>query len=173
MSLSHKSDKKSHRSPPADQSEEDSGGRGCLVESASCTGLISHLPRCHDQRRALGSRSDRKGHDRRLKAPSQTFNVQSSDAKTAICPSLASGRELRTLTRHPVPEWFRDTSGHDLNILNGYVGPVTGVALSGDGRIAFSAPNNNRPELWEVESGCTLRRLLGRADAVSVALRWH
>ena len=52
-------------------------------------------------------------------------------------------------------------SGRELRTLEGHTGAVSGVALSGDGRLAVSASWDNTLKVWEVESGRELRTLAG------------
>src|ERR1019366_5339496 len=51
--------------------------------------------------------------------------------------------------------------------LEGHAGSVTGVALSGDGRIAVSASDDQTLKVWEVASGRELRTLTGHSSRVS------
>ena len=57
-------------------------------------------------------------------------------------------------------------SGRELRTLAGHTGWVTGVALSGDGRLAVSASEDQTLKVWEVESGRELRTLQGHSSSV-------
>ena len=57
-------------------------------------------------------------------------------------------------------------SGRELRTLKGHTDHVNGVALSGDGRLAVSASDDETLKVWEVESGRELRTLQGHAGPV-------
>ena len=54
-----------------------------------------------------------------------------------------------------------------IRTLQGHAWGVNGVALSGDGRLAVSASNDNTLMVWEVESGRELRALQGHTGYVA------
>lgn len=54
-----------------------------------------------------------------------------------------------------------------LRTLEGHSDWVRGVALSGEGRLAVSASDDNTLKVWEVESGRLLRTLVGHSDVVN------
>jgi WD40 repeat protein len=57
-------------------------------------------------------------------------------------------------------------SGRELRTLIGHTGPVYGVAMSGDGRLAVSASSDKTLKVWDVASGRELRTLAGHTGAV-------
>ena len=54
-------------------------------------------------------------------------------------------------------------SGRELRTLEGHLIRVNGVALSGDGRRAVSASDDQTLKVWDVESGRELRTLRGHS----------
>jgi WD40 repeat protein len=50
--------------------------------------------------------------------------------------------------------------------LEGHTGAVTGVPLSRDGRLAFSASHDKTLKVWDLASGRELRTLKGHSDVV-------
>ena len=70
-------------------------------------------------------------------------------------PSLRSGVE----TELRLPRAF-------VRSLEGHTGPVFGVAMSRDGRLAVSASYDKTLKVWDVESGRELRTLEGHTSFV-------
>jgi WD40 repeat protein len=66
----------------------------------------------------------------------------------------------------PLHLWDR-TSGRCLATWDAHAGAVTAVALTGDGRFAFSAGTDRLLKVWEAETGRCLRTFAGHADAVT------
>ena len=58
-------------------------------------------------------------------------------------------------------------SRRELRTLHGHSDWVTGVALSGDGRLAVSASDDQTLKVWKVESRRELRTLHGHSDWVN------
>ncbi len=59
-------------------------------------------------------------------------------------------------------------SGLELQTLAGHSAPVSGVAVTADGRRAVSASWDDTLKVWDVESGHELRRLAGPSDGVAL-----
>ncbi len=65
-------------------------------------------------------------------------------------------------------------SGRELRTLRGHTAEVSGVALSGDERLAASASVDQTLKVWDLQKGCEVQTLVGHTDwAVSVALNFE
>ena len=91
--------------------------------------------------------------------------------RTRTCPLLHSSCKrvaegTRTPWLRPLQPALHPPGTSLIRTLAGHSDAVSGVALSGDGRLAVSASADKTLKVWEVESGRELRTLAGHSDSV-------
>ncbi len=83
-----------------------------------------------------------------------------------IAHLLGSTQDQPPWLRPLTPNLYRPKEGL-LQSLEGHAGPVLGLAITVDGRIAVSASHDHTLKVWDLEAGREIAALSGHEDAVS------